>query len=463
MVKAYYFRWHGSAATRATLCCCSSVFKCLCCGYLCNSLFSLCLIVQSKVMLLLLRGLLVAVIVRLVSCRPSPEGAGTMPTALLSYTRDQLLLLRTSDTPAPQLPCELVARCPERGCRRRTRKRGKRGGVRQRLRRRARRPSLPSMLLCNVRSLKNKVEELRVNTRYLHEYRESCLLVFTETWLQDDVPVSLVSLDCFSLVRSNRNNNSGKSKSGGICVYINNLWCSQFTTRESVCNPDIELVCLNLRPFYLPREFGNILLCTAYIPRGGSAAKPANIIAECVYRQLKCTPEAPCFILGDFNHCKLEVTLPGFSQYVNCKTRGKNTLDKCYGNIKNAYTAKVKPPLGSSDHNAVYLIPTYKSLLKSNKPQVKTVSVWNNDSVETLKSCFSCTNWDLFHSLELEEATDTINDYIKFCKDNVLTQKCITMYPNNKSYISKEIKECIVQRNAAFKNGDLLSMKNTQK
>lgn len=44
-----------------------------------------------------------AFIVRLVSCRPSPEGAGAMPTALLSYTRDQLLLLPTSYTPAPQL------------------------------------------------------------------------------------------------------------------------------------------------------------------------------------------------------------------------------------------------------------------------------------------------------------------------------------------------------------------------
>lgn len=37
------------------------------------------------------------------------------------------------------------------------------------------------------------------------------------------------------------------------------------------------------------------------------------------------------------------------------------------------------------------------------------------------------------------------------------------MNPNNKSYISKEIKECIVQRKVAFKNGDILSMKNMQK
>lgn len=42
--------------------------------------------------------------------------------------------------------------------------------------------------------------------------------------------------------------------------------------------------------------------------------------------------------------------------------------------------------LTSSDHNAVHLIPTYKSLLKSNKPQVNTVYIWDNDSVEIWKA-----------------------------------------------------------------------------
>ena len=56
-----------------------------------------------------------------------------------------------------------------------------------------------------------------------------------------------------------------------------------------------------------------------------------------------------------------------------------------------------------------------------------------------------------------------MTDYIHFCKDNVFTQKSITMYPNNKPYISKEIKECLVQKKMAFKSGDLVSMRNKQK
>lgn len=96
--------------------------------------------------------------------------------------------------------------------------------------------------------------------------------------------------------------------------------------------------------FYLPWEFGNILLCTVYVPPSGNAASAATTVADCVHRQLKRSPEAPCFILGDFNHCKLEAVLPRFNQYVDGNTRGKNILDKCYGNVKNAYTAKDNPP-----------------------------------------------------------------------------------------------------------------------
>lgn len=62
-------------------------------------------------------------------------------------------------------------------------------------------------------------------------------------------------------------------------------------------------------------------------------------MADCVHRQFKRTPETPCFILGEFNDCKLGAVLPGFYQYVDCNTTGNNILDKCYENVKNAYKA----------------------------------------------------------------------------------------------------------------------------
>lgn len=87
-------------------------------------------------------------------------------------------------------------------------------------------------------------------------------------------------------------------------------------------------------------------------------------------------------------HCHLERFLPGFQQYVNSNTRGINILDKCYGNISNAYTVKVNPPLANSDHNTVHLIPVYRTLLKSNKPRNKVVRLWSFKKVEILKGFF---------------------------------------------------------------------------
>ncbi|KAK0139947.1 hypothetical protein N1851_023108 [Merluccius polli] len=83
-------------------------------------------------------------------------------------------------------------------------------------------------------------------------------------------------------------------------------------------------------------------------------------------------------------------------------------------------------------------MPTYKTALKSSKPVQKTVLQWTEDSVEALKGCFLCTDWSIFHDLELDEATETVTDYIKFCVDNVIPKKTITHFPNNKPYITKE-------------------------
>ena len=171
-----------------------------------------------------------------------------------------------------------------------------------------------------------------------------------------------------------------------------------------------------------------------------------TLIAHCVHKQLEWTPEALVFILGDFNHCMLEFSLPGFSQYVKSDTRKGKTLDKCYGNIPGAaYIAKIKPPIANSDHDTVHLIPKYRPVLKRSKPVLKTVNVWSVDNVETLKGCFMCTDWGVFtqDNPDINTATDSVTDYIKFCIETVIPKKTVKCFPNNKPYITKEIKDCI--------------------
>ena len=185
--------------------------------------------------------------------------------------------------------------------------------------------------------------------------------------------------------------------------------------RDRICTPDLELLCVTLRPHYLPREFTNLFVCVVYVPPSGNAGRAANLIADCVHRHLESKPDAPMMILGDFNHCSLNKTLPGFDQYVKCSTRNNNILDKCYGNIKDAYTARARPPLKNSDHNVIQLLPTYRSVFKSIKPVTQTVKVWTNDKLEELKGCFLCTDWDIFlKDTDIDSATEATTDYINF-------------------------------------------------
>lgn len=142
----------------------------------------------------------------------APDGCD-QPTRV--HSRELLLDLQRRGQPEPGLlrdiPEELIRRC------RKPRKRGRRGGVHHRLRRRHDKPPLPSVLFSNACSLRNKLDELRANTRFCNEYRESCVMIFTETWFQEDYPDQLAEVPGFTIVRMDRNSDSGKTKGGGIC------------------------------------------------------------------------------------------------------------------------------------------------------------------------------------------------------------------------------------------------------
>ena len=195
----------------------------------------------------------------------------------LCYSKNTLMSLRPIGAiPPADLPDDLKTQ-PTRG---RQWRRGRRGGIWQRLRRRGNRPPLPSLLLSNTRSLKSKMEELHVNSKVCFEYRESSVMVFTETWFHQDILDSHFEPEGFSLIRPDRTELSGKSQGGGVCLFVNDSWCRNYTVRDTVCTADIELLCLSLRPHYLPREFGNVLICTVYVPPSGNAAKAAIRISN---------------------------------------------------------------------------------------------------------------------------------------------------------------------------------------
>lgn len=75
---------------------------------------------------------------------------------------------------------------------------GKRGRLHARLKARASRPPLPSLLVANVWSLEDKMDELRTGIISQWEVSDCCALFFTETWLSDNIPESAVRLNTHS-------------------------------------------------------------------------------------------------------------------------------------------------------------------------------------------------------------------------------------------------------------------------
>ncbi len=111
--------------------------------------------------------------------------------------------------------------------RRRKKHRGRRAGIRDRLRKKAHSPPLPSILLANVQSLENKMDDLRARTSFQRDIRDCNILCLSETWLTPSVPDTAVTpSDNFSVLRMDRTAEAGKIKGGGVCFMINKKWCN---------------------------------------------------------------------------------------------------------------------------------------------------------------------------------------------------------------------------------------------
>lgn len=179
----------------------------------------------------------------------------------------------------------------------RRRKQGKQGGVKIRLRKQI---PLPSVLQGNVQSLRNKLNELQGCVRFQKDFKNCGVLAFTETWFnKQDLDTDLY-IDGFGRpFRLDRNAEvTGKKQGGGVCLYVNERYCSAVTVRERICTSDVELLAVSLSPFYLPREFPQIFMTVVYIHPKADAVSATNTIYEVAQKLQSISPEAPSFILG---------------------------------------------------------------------------------------------------------------------------------------------------------------------
>ncbi|KAK0146755.1 hypothetical protein N1851_013962 [Merluccius polli] len=115
-----------------------------------------------------------------------------------------------------------------------------------------------------------------------------------------------------------------------------------------------------------------------------------SLLLDIINKQQLAHPDGVFIVAGDFNQACLKTVLPKFIQHVKFATRGENTLDHVYSNIK--HTGR-----GGSDHLCLSLTP-----------------------ISQLQDCFSRTLWDLFFSHNLQEH---ISDSLSWTTNTMATVK----------------------------------------
>lgn len=179
-------------------------------------------------------------------------------------------------------------------------------------------------------------------------------------------------------------------------MYIS--WCTNIKVHEKICNLDLELLTLSARAFYLPREFPTVVLSCVYVPPSANVKAATEQKAHNTQAMVSKYLDAPVLLIGDFNSCRLDYSLPAFNQHVDVPTRFNKTIDLCYSNISEAFKARALPPLGLVDHNVIHLLPVYKPRLKQRRPVIRRVSQWSEDAIACLQGCFACTDWEVWMS-----------------------------------------------------------------
>ncbi len=395
-------------------------------------------------------------------------------SALFIYDRRTLLdighhctnLLQDTLSTDPAWPLEILRSTEVNDGRlnnpRRHRKhRGRRAGIRNRLRKRAHSPPLPSILLANVRSLENKMDDLRARISFQRDIRDCNILCLTETWLTPTVPDTAVTpSDNFSVLRMDRTAEAGKTKGGGVCFMINKKWCDprNISILSRSCSPHLEHLSIICRPFYLPREFTSIIVTAVYIPPQADTSLALSKLHDELSGNINKHPDAACIIAGDFNKANLRKVMPNFHQHISCPTRGQNTLDHCYTQFKNAYKARSLPAFGKSDHAAIFLTPEYKQRIVQKPPVEREVTRWSSHSEAMLQASLDDVDRDMFRasSSDVSEFTDVAVSFINTLTNQATETVTIRTFSNQKPWVDRSIRDAVNHRTAAY-NAGLLS------
>lgn len=161
--------------------------------------------------------------------------------------------------------------------------------------------------------------------------------------------------------------------------------------------------------------------------------------------------DAVLIVVGDFNCANLKRTVPNFHQHIICPTRGDRTLDHCYTQLMERYKSQSRPPLGKSDHSAIFLMPKYKQSLKQEALVQREV----DGPIGGRTSGDWMTDWDMFRpsSDNINEFTEAVVGFIGKLEDDTVQKTIIRTFPNQKPLVDKTIRYALKSCSGACRQG----------
>ena len=114
---------------------------------------------------------------------------------------------------------------------------------------------------------------------------------------------SYAAVNGFNLYRADRDTASAQKESGGgVCAYVNERWCHGNNVRvtHQSCSPNLEILTLNIRSFYPPREIPLVIMNIVYIPPHANVTTANNTLTDLISDQQAKSPDAAIYITGDF-------------------------------------------------------------------------------------------------------------------------------------------------------------------
>ncbi len=99
-----------------------------------------------------------------------------------------------------------------------------------------------------------------------------------------------------------------------------------------MCCSNLEMLFINCKPLYSPREFCSFILVSVYNPLQAHVSSAIQKLADLITDTEQQHPDSVLIILGDFNKANLSRELPKYSQHITCPTTDNNILDHSYSN-----------------------------------------------------------------------------------------------------------------------------------